>query len=595
MRQYRTNVFADETVQLIYLDPPFNSSRSYNVLFQTKSGEEAQAQIEAFDDTWTWSQQAEQQYEEILQNADVPDRLARTVEALRGILGTNDVLAYLVMMAPRLAELHRVLRADGSLYLHCDPTASHYLKLMLDALFGPKCFRSEIIWRRTGSHGKVRRFAPAHDVILFYTKSDAKDGYKWNGSRKPYMRGHVEEYFIQDEQGWRTNYYGNVLTGSGTRGGESGRPWMGVDPTAKGRHWAIPGQIVEHAGEDFSGLSQHQKLDRLLELGLVKITPGQAWPIYEHYLTPNDGAAVTDIWAFQPYTEGTVFGTEHGVDYDVRWLSPRDSERLGYPTQKPLGLLERIIRASSDPGDVVLDPFCGCGTTVDAAQKLGRRWIGIDITYLSIDLIRNRLVTTHGSDVNGTYRTVGVPRDLQGASALFSNSAFEFERWAVSLVGGRPNTKQVADKGSDGIIRFLIDRKRTGRVIVSVKGGRSVNPAWIRDLAGTVSTEGAEMGLLIIAAKPTRGLRDAADRSGLYKWPANNQNFSRVQIVTVEDLLRGNRPLLPPTLAPYTDARRRVDVMDQLAMDIEIEADGLFDAHRGPGVPPPEDEQFDPA
>jgi DNA modification methylase len=296
------------------------------------------------------------------------------------------------MMAVRLVELHRILKPTGSLYLHCDPTASHYLKVVLDSIFGKSQFRNEITWRRTGGHGKAKRYAPIHDIILFYSKTDA---YKWNATKRPYMKGHVEQYFIYDEKGWRTNYYGNVLTGSGLRGGESGKPWHGFDPSAKGRHWAIPGEIVEEiredTDEDLSVLGQHQKLDRLLELGYVKIIEGQAWPIYERYIKPEEGQTASDIWAYQPYTSGTVFGTDKGIDDDVRWLSPNDQERLGFQTQKPVGLLERIIKASSGTGDMILDPFCGCGTSVVAAPSLGRRWIGIDVTWLAIDKIERRL------------------------------------------------------------------------------------------------------------------------------------------------------------------------------------------------------------
>jgi site-specific DNA-methyltransferase (adenine-specific) len=226
------------------------------------------------------------------------------------------------------------------------------------------------------------------------------------------MRGHVEEYFVKDEHGWRTNYYGNVLTGSGLRGGESGKPWRGIDPSAKGRHWAIPGALVAEVEEDLSGLGQHEKLDRLYELGYIKIEPGQAWPMYQHYIDPANGLAVPDIWAFQPYTGGTVFGSDDGIDEDVRWLATRDQERLGYQTQKPEGILERIIQASSGPDAVVLDPFCGCGTTVSVAQRLGRRWIGIDITYLAVDLIQKRLKDAFGESVAETFELHGIPRDL---------------------------------------------------------------------------------------------------------------------------------------------------------------------------------------
>ncbi len=257
------------TVDLVYLDPPFNSSRIYNVGFA--SAGDAAAQIQAFDDTWTWSNETSQTYDFLVNEGGLPRLAAEALAAVRVLLRESPMTAYMVAMTPRLVELHRVLKDTGSLYLHCDPTASHYLKVTLDAIFGATNFRNEIIWRRTGAHGKVRRFGPTHDVILFYTKSN---NYKWRGVRQLYMRGHVEEYFLQDEEGWRTNYYGNVLTGSGLRNGESGKPWRGVDPSKKGRHWAIPGQIVEDCGEDFTGMTQHQKLDRLMEMGYIHQEPG---------------------------------------------------------------------------------------------------------------------------------------------------------------------------------------------------------------------------------------------------------------------------------------------------------------------------------
>ena len=542
----------DESVDLIYLDPPFNSNRSYNVLFKSKSGEESQAQIEAFDDTWSWSQQADAQYEELVSGGS-PIKVADAMQAMRKLLGTNDVLAYLVMMTARLVELHSVLKPTGSLYLHCDPTASHYLKVILDAIFGPTNFRNEIIWRRTGTHGKVKRFGPTHDVILFYAKSTE---YKYNRQRKRYMKKHVQEYFEQDEKGWRTKYYGNVLTGSGLRGGESGKPWMGFDPSARGRHWAIPGALLEHVDEDLTDLSQHQKLDRLYQLGYIKIVKDHAWPIYEHYIQPDDGTAAPDIWAYQPYTEGTVFGTDQGIDADVRWLNPKDGERLGYPTQKPLGLLERIIRASSDEGDVVLDPFCGCGTAVDAAQKLGRKWIGIDVTTLSVDLIQRRLKWTYGEGVAKTYKVEGIPTDIEGAERLFAHNAFEFERWVVLRIDGEPNQRQVGDRGVDGRIRFFADKDQFGQVLVSVKGGKQLNPAMVRDLVGTVQQEGAEMGLLVTMAKPTPGMIKAAKGSGSYLLPMTGSYYPKVQIISVQELLAHKVPNMPTPISPHIKARR---------------------------------------
>jgi site-specific DNA-methyltransferase (adenine-specific) len=274
---------SDASVDLIYLDPPFNSRQDYNVLFAEKDGTPSSSQITAFEDTWEWNLDAERAFEEVVERGG---RVSDAMRAFRTFLGNSDMMAYLAMMAPRLIELKRVLKETGSIYLHCDPTASHYLKMLMDSIFGPERFKNEIIWRRTGAHNSAKRYGPIHDVILFYAKSD---GYIWTKPKRPYMLGHVEENFVKTETGWRTDYYGNVLTGSGTRKGESGRPWRGFDPTSKGRHWAVPSRVVEETGEDMSKLGQHQKLDRLLKLGFIKIVPDEAWPVYQHDIQPTDG------------------------------------------------------------------------------------------------------------------------------------------------------------------------------------------------------------------------------------------------------------------------------------------------------------------
>lgn len=522
-----------ETVDLIYLDPPFKSNQDYNVLFTEQDGSRSAAQIKAFEDTWRWDQGAVNLYHAIV---EAGGKLAEALQAFRKLLGDTDMLAYLSMMAPRLEELHRVLKPDGSIYLHCDPTASHYLKVLMDTVFKPENFRSEIIWRRTGTHGKSLRYAPIHDTILFYSKG-AK--FKWNFPRKPYMKGHVEEYFVKDEKGWRTNYYGNVLTGPGLRGGESGKPWRGFDPSEKGRHWAIPRAIVDDCGEDFSGLSQHQKFDRLYELGYIKITKGQAWPIYEHYLSPADGQNVPDVWAYQSYTSGTVFGTDDGIDEDVRWLSPNDQERLGYPTQKPEGLLERIIRASSDKGDVVLDPFCGCGTAVSVAQRLERTWIGIDITHLAVTLIKHRLKTRFGDSLE--YDVVGEPTTVKDAEALAASDPYQFQWWALGQVGARPNEKKKGpDKGIDGRLYFHDEGTsgKTKQIILSVKAG-SVSVNHVRDLRGVLERENAEFGVLISMKEPTKPMRTEAADAGSYTHSWTNEKYPRLQLLTIRDLLGG--------------------------------------------------------
>ena len=546
----------DASVDLVYLDPPFNSNASYNVLFREKSGEDSPAQIKAFTDTWEWTLETERTFEQdIILHPGTPAAVKDMITAFRQFIGRNAMLAYLVMMTPRLVELRRVLKPTGSLYLHCDPTASHYLKIVLDTVLGKEKFRSEIVWRRTGTHNKVRRFAPIHDTVLFYSKTDR---YTWNSVMKPYMKGHVEEYFVQDDNGWRTNYYGNVLTGSGTRNGQSGRPWKGFDPTPKGRHWAIPKRLVEEVGEDLSKLTQHQKLDRLYELGYIKIIEGHAWPVYEHYISPSDGQTIPDIWAYQPYTQGTVFGTNLGIDEDVRWLSPTDQERLGYDTQKPEALLERIIQASSNEGDVILDPFCGCGTAVAAAQKLNRQWLGIDVTHLAVALMKSRLKTAFNLDPGADYAVVGEPRDVGSARALWEQDPYQFQFWAVSLLEAQPQAerRRGADQGIDGIIYFVDGPRRTPqKVVIQVKGGRVSSPQ-IRDLKGVVEREKAALGLFISLDDPTRDMRTEEAVGGFYHSELWQRDFPKIQLRTITDLLADRGFDLPPRQPMYQPAER---------------------------------------
>ncbi len=528
----------DETVDLIYLDPPFKSNQDYNVLFAEQDGSRSAAQIKAFGDTWRWDQAAAHAYEEVVERGG---KVSQAMQAFRKFLGDNDMLAYLSMMAPRLVELRRALKPTGSIYLHCDPTASHYLKLLMDAVFGPMNFRNEIVWRRTATHGKSRRYGPVHDTILLYSKTQE---YKWNFPKKPYMRKHVEQFFVKDNEGWKTAYYGNVLTGSGLRTGESGKPWQGFDPSAKGRHWALPGAIVEDSGEDMSGLTQHQKLDRLLELGYITIVPGQAWPMYERRLKPEDGQNVMDIWAFQPYTQGTVFGTDKGIDEDVRWLSPQDQERLRYQTQKPEGILERIIQASSDEGDLVLDPFCGCGTAMVVAERLKRHWIGIDITQAAIVVIKERLRTRFQGSAE--YSVIGEPTTVPDAEALAKQDPYQFQWWALGLVGARPTEqKKGADRGIDGRHYFHDEPGgKTKQIVLSVKSG-GVTVKDVRDLRGVLEREQAEIGVFITLEAPTKPMQAEAASAGFYKTPYGNH--PRLQILTIRELLEEKRRIdYPP-------------------------------------------------
>lgn len=553
---------ASDSVDLVYLDPPFNSNANYNILFKSPAGKAADSQIEAFEDTWHWNDKAEAAFHDVMTcgNTDV----AELLRAMRGFLKENDMMAYLAMMAARLIELHRVLKPTGSLYLHCDPTASHYLKLLLDGVFSQSggSFQSEIIWRRTGSHNKATRWAPIHDTIFFYSKTNK---YCWNNPKRPYMIGHVRENFVEQVDGsFKTAYYGNVLTGSGTRNGESGKAWKGFDPTAKGRHWAVPGKIWDEVGINPAGLSQHEKLDLLFEKGFIHIIAGQAWPVYERTITPKDGPAASDLWTFQPYTEGTVFGSDAGIDADVRWLSPRDQERLGYPTQKPLALLERIIQASSNEGDVVLDPFCGCGTAIDAAQKLNRQWIGIDVTHLSIGLIERRMKDRYGDDL--AYLVIGTPNDLASAQKLAADEPHQFQYWITQAVDGQPyqGGRKGADRGIDGYLYFTGHDRKTEAAIISVKAGRNVGVAMVRDLKGVIERERSPIGIFICAVNPTREMEREAAAAGVYQG-ADGRTYPRLQIFTLAEYFQGLRPKVPllDRQAAYKKAARADDSAKQ--------------------------------
>jgi site-specific DNA-methyltransferase (adenine-specific) len=376
------------------------------------------------------------------------------------------------------------------------------------------------------------------------------------------MKGHIEEYFIKDEKGYKTNYYGNVLTGSGLRGGFSGKPWRGFDPSAKGRHWAIPKAVIDEIEEDLSDLNTQQKLDRLFELGYVKIYPDQAWPMYERYLNDTDGQPLSDIWTFQPYTKGTVFGTDDGIDEDVRWLSTKDKERTGYPTQKPIGLLERIISSCTSEGDVVLDPFCGCGTTVMAANNLKRKWVGIDLTHLAISLIRSRFREVNvafGKD----YTIVGEPADFESAIALSKADKFQFEWWALSLIEARPaktpdknkewQGQKGADKGIDGWLTFKErDNENLKRIVVQVKGGEHIGAKDVRDLLGTVQNTKSAMGILITLHEPTQPMTEASLEAEYYKSPTWGHEYPKIQIITIPELLSGKKPNVPHTYSQRT-------------------------------------------
>lgn len=514
---------APGTIDLVYLDPPFNSNRNYNVIFgkHLRSDNGDAAQIQAFGDTWTWTPATDDQYTAAV-NGGVPGNVADALVAMRVLLTENDAMAYLVNMAPRLVELYRVMKPTGSLYLHCDPTMSHYLKVILDAIFGAENFLNEIVWKRTNARSTGKRWPRVHDVLLMYAKGRQ---FYFRPQKVAADAAKMPHTLITGADGKKYQTY--ELTGQGvTAEGASGKPWRGFDPSAMGRHWA----------------NSPETMNEWDSVGLIH------WPARNGFPRRRDA---------EPFDEASRVVTVADIWTDVDRLNQTAAERLGYPTQKPLALLERIISASSKEDDIVLDPFCGCGTTVDAAQRLDRRWIGIDVTYIAIDLIEKRLQHTFGQSISETYTVYGIPRDLGGAHALFKHSPFDFERWVVSLIGAQPNQKQVGDKGVDGVARFHTDSRGTiGRLLVSVKGGRSVTPQFVRDLVGTVQTQKAQMGVLITMTEPTRGILDAVNHGGTYVWPVNDASFPRIQVITVDALLRGERPRTPSLLLPYIAAAK---------------------------------------
>jgi adenine specific DNA methylase Mod len=486
----------DESVDLVYLDPPFNSSANYNVLFSSPKGHQSESQIEAFEDTWHWGEEAEKEFAEILVQSNT--QVAEMMRSLRSFLGENDMMAYLVMMANRLLQLHRVLKPIGSLYLHCDPTASHYLKVVLDGVFGVENFRNEIIWKRSSAHSDARQgathFGRVTDTILFYAKSEKS---VFHQLHRPYDEEYVERDYRRVEEDGRRYRIDNI---QGPGGAAKGNPFyevMGVS-----RYWRY----------------SKERMQELIDQGRIIQTRPGAVPQYKRYLDEMPGVAVQNLWD------------------DISVINNRSKELLGYPTQKPLALLERIIGASSNEGDIVLDPFCGCGTAVHAAQKLKRQWIGIDITHLAISLIEKRLRDAFPSI---TFEVHGTPKDLDGARNLAERDKYQFQWWACSLVNSQPyqGKKKGADSGIDGLIYFQDDTGLPKKIIVSVKGGENVNVAMIRDLAHVVDREKAQIGLFVSLVEPTKPMTTEAVKEGYYTSPANGAKFPKIQILTIEGLL----------------------------------------------------------
>jgi len=443
-----------ESIDLIYLDPPFNSKKDYNILFKEPSGQPSISQIRAFEDSWRWDGKTHETYEYLLDSNNVPSDVSRNIRAMFDSIGKNSLSAYLVMMTVRLIELKRVLKPTGSIFLHCNPTVSWYLGIIMDKIFGLGNFTNEIIWFHPDTPGRSDRYFPRkHDTILWYVKNEKSWTFNDSEVRVPILEESKERYKTF-----------RMLGGSKYIGGKS----------------AEIGKIPE------------------------------------------------DVW-------------------QIPAVKQNSEEALGYPTQKPLALLERIIKASSNKGDTVLDPFCGMGTTLHAAQKLERNWIGIDITHLAINLVKNRLFDAFGimPDI------VGEPSDLEGARQLAMQDSLQFKWWILSLIGARPfndESKKEADRGIDGIIYNPVKgSEKVYKGMVQVKSGH-VDAKHIRDLVGTMEKEKADYCIFITLEEPTGPMNKEASKEGYFK-DVFNQDIPKIKIFTVEQLLNGVKPIYP--VPPY--------------------------------------------
>ncbi len=499
--------FPDECVDLIYLDPPFNSNAGYNVLFKSASGAGADASIEAFDDTWTWGDSAKEALLDIAAGTNRP--LTVMMEAMHSAIGENPLMAYLAMMAVRLVELQRVLKGTGSLYLHCDPTASHYLKLVLDAVFGAENFINEIVWQRTNAKSHAfTRFSSAHDIIFCYHKSDTA---VWNPQYLPHSEKLLKSHYSNVEDGT-----GRRFTLGDTLNPNKDRPNLTYEWNGHTRVWRWT----------------RDKMQQMHDAGLLHYT-ATGMPRQKRYLDEMEGTPLTSVWI------------------DIPPINSQAQERLGYPTQKPRALLERIIAASSNPGDVVLDPFCGCGTAVDAAQKLGRQWIGIDITHVAIGMIEDRMRSGYPGI---EFETIGVPKDLDSAIKLANDDKHQFQQWACWQVGGYPREKKGGDKGVDGWFNYLAESGKIETGVISVKGGENLNPGMVRDLGRVMERDKHRFGLFITAAMPTKGVRDEIASHPLIETEFGR--FPAMQVVTIAELIHGPKPKLPPLISPVKKASR---------------------------------------
>lgn len=542
------------SVDLVYLDPPFKSNANYNVLYGTKRGGASKAQSHAFEDTWTWGRDAQRAVDE---TAERHLEAGALLDAFQKVFASSDMMAYLAMMSVRLIEMHRVLKPAGSLYLHCDPTASHYLKIILDSIFGPARYSNEIIWKRSDAHNDSKQgskhFGRIHDSILFYKKGDQAP---FNMQYTALPQSTVAKWYRHTEEGTGRRYNKADVTGPG--GAAKGNPyyeWNGVS-----RYWRYSKATME----------------RLQSEGrLVYSASGMTYQ--KRYLDESKGVPIQDLWDDVPMLRG-INGSR---------------ERLGYPTQKPLALLERIILTSSNAGDVVLDPFCGCGTAIESAQRQGRRWIGIDVTYLAIHVIEGRLLNAFGDDIKKEYKLFGRPKDADDALVLAARDWLEFQKWAVLTLGGLPKDRPGADGGIDGIIRYhRVGIERPNRAIVSVKGGLHVGVDAIHKLKSVVQREDAELGVLVCVKPPTGPMIREAASEGEVGPPS--KRVQKIQIVTLDQLFESYPVHLPGMLDPLdatpslaaTPKRGRKRVEGQTEMLFPIEGNQKHETQKRKGNRP---------
>ena len=519
----------DETVDLCYIDPPFNSKRNYNQIYNNVGTEDA-AQAQAFVDTWTWDEAAEHGFKEILANMGgvFTAQSIDLISGLEKVLGKGSLLSYLVSMTLRVAEIYRVLKPTGSFYFHCDPTASHYLKIVIDTIFcagrGGQ-YMNEIVWKRTSGRKSMNQLGRIHDVIFFYSKGNAPTWFAPAiAQTAATAKGHD---MIRDGDRY---YRLSDLTGAG-QGPVRKFDGQEISPP-NGRHWMF----------DQDGI------DRLLAEGKIVFNRNGV-PRLKKYLEELQAIDIGDVWT------------------DIDAINSAAAERLKYPTQKPEALMDRIIQASSNPGDTILDAYCGCGTTVSVSERLERQWIGIDITYQSISLILKRLEDTFGKAALENVELNGVPKDIKSAVALANKKEDkvrkEFEKWFVLAYSNNRaiiNEKKGGDSGIDGIA-YVLDVSSAGKqesqkVLFSVKSNQTLTPSVIRDLNGTMERDGAVTGYLL-TLYPMPNLVKESKKYGTYRNNLYGKDFPKIQVISVQEMLDGARLDLPTVLGVLKSATKQ--------------------------------------